>query len=183
MTRDLYKLHRLVVAALLTWTLLLAVLAVPGCPAGQTQIARVTVLSLGGAVQVVHAEHQAVYARAVGALRDQEHDGGSLADYNVRVAPLRAAFLRRSAAIGSLDRDLYAAAAVTDAVRQGADRAMLAPMAARVLAAIDASLTVLRDGDVLPAVTIPHEVTDVTALLVTLAGVVTPPQGGSDAGH
>lgn len=174
-----------IVSRLALATVVALVLGAAGCNDATTQAARVTIVALGGVTRVIHATHQDVYTRALDALRAAEHDGGSLADYNARVAPLRAEFLRRGQAIQALDRALYAAAGIIDAAHQGAAATTIGPAAALTLAALREALDVLRDGVLLAPIAIPREVDTVVAALTSLAGTFLPAatDGGTPDEH
>jgi hypothetical protein len=158
------------------WGAFAAVLAVlafgSGCAGDQDhKLATSTIVTGGGVVAALQAEHQHVYTVATDTLRAQVRgDGGHSADYDVQVAPINRAFEARGRAIQDLDASLYAAAALADAAKHG-DPATYAIAARNVLAVIDRSITVLQDGSVLPAVTIPPEVQATVRLLETLAEV------------
>jgi hypothetical protein len=96
--------------------------------------------------------------------------GGDLAEYERRVAPLDAEFRRRSAAIATLDSQLYAAAAVLDASRRDAGSADYAQAACAVLDAIQRAVDALEQGAVLAPVAIPPEVQRVVTALGEVSG-------------
>lgn len=166
---------RLVVAVL-------ALAVLTGCASGPSRIAHVTIVSLGGAVVALNDENVRVYRAQTDALIATLADAGSNYDaYATQSRGLTEAFRARRDALVALDSAIYTAAGVNDAVRSGARPANYAALATTLLDAIAVSLHVLRDGRVLPALTIPTEVTQVVDGLNALAASAT---GGnhSDAG-
>jgi hypothetical protein len=147
-------------------------LALHGCGVTPRQAVAATIVGAGAGLASLHQSHEDAYTAATDALRASLHDGGTVADYDARVAPLNAAFRARGAALAALDADLYGAAAVVDATRSS-DPAAYLPAVQPVLDALRRDLAVLQDGSVLPALPIPASVTSTVATLETLAAGVT----------
>lgn len=139
---------------------------VQGCGPATVRATHVTVVTAGGAVAAIQAEHERAYRTGTDALRERlAATGQTIEAYDREVAPLDAAFGARGRAIQALAGDLYSAAAVNDAVRRGASPADYGRLAGELLAGIARTLAVLREGAVLPAVAIPPEVDQVVAAL------------------
>jgi hypothetical protein len=146
--------------------LMVAGATAPGCGATQHQIAAGAIVSTGSLVAGIHRTHQELYTAATDNLRARVQG----ADYDREVAPIDAAFRRRSVALQSLSSVLFAAAYLNDAVGPEATPAARAAAARQVLETLRDVTQVLADGSVLPAVPIPPEVLAVENGLVALAG-------------
>jgi hypothetical protein len=158
--------HRFIFAALAA-----ALVLLPACGTNVPRVTHVTVLSAGSLVQGIHAEHQRVYSERAAAVRAGLADGGTVAQYREQMVPADAEFYARRDALASLSGALYTAAAVNDAVRQGASLDTLRPVAARLLQTFAATIPVLERGTFLPRVSIPAEVRGVISMLELVAGV------------
>jgi hypothetical protein len=148
--------------------LLLALCA--ACGPNVPRVTHVTVLSAGSLAQGIHAEHQRVYSERAAAVRASLADGGTVAQYRETMAPADAEFAARSEVLRTLSGTLYTAAAINDAVRQGASLDTLRPVAAQLLRAFAAAFAVLERGTFLPRVPIPAEVRGVVEMLQLIAG-------------
>lgn len=161
--------------------LLLAALLAIGlaCGPSQHQVAHVSVLSLGGGLELLHREHQRVYVRATDQLRLRLADaGGTIAEYDRGVAVINAEFSARTDAIAALDADLYTAAAISDAMRRDGAR-QFRPAACRLATSLDLHLAALAGGGLLPPVPVPRELTVAVHALRALAAPCEVP----DAAH
>ncbi len=159
----------------------LALVVLTGCASGPTRVAHVTIVSLGGAVVAMNDESVRVYRARTDALIATLADAGSdYAAYATQSRALTEAFRARRDALVELDAAVYTAAGINDAVRSGAHPANYVALATTLLDAVSASLRVLRDGRVLPALTVPPEITQVVDGLRALARSAT--GGVSDAG-
>lgn len=145
-----------------------------GCATTAAQSTRATtrtsVLVAGGIIAELEAASTAIFVQRTNDLVAQLSDhGGSADDYARLAAPLEAEFRRRGDAIQSLDACVYASAAILDATANGDASAYLAAVAP-ILDAIARAVTVLRRGDVLPAVPIPSAVVTLTQALRSVVG-------------
>lgn len=141
-------------------------LATPACTGAQHRTATVAIVTAGGAVAALHSAHQDAYRRATDALLAR---GLRDADYDAAVAPLDAAFARRSEAIQTLASAVYGAGAVADAAKERGGAAYV--VAARALLdALRRGVATLREGSALPPVAIPADVTRVMDQLAAIAG-------------
>jgi hypothetical protein len=162
------------VRQLVAFVLVLAIAAAPaslvagltGCGATQHQVAAGVIVSTGALVAGIHRTHQQLYTAATDNLRARVQG----ADYDREVAPIDAAFRKRSSALQALASVLYAAAYLNDALGPEATPAARAAAARQVLETLRDVTEVLADGSVLPAVPIPPEVLAVENALVALAG-------------
>jgi len=142
---------------------------------GPHRVAHVAIVASGSALASVGTAHRAAYEREAERVRaGVARESGTLGDYERRIAPARAAFAARGHALRALESALFGAAAINDAAAAGASPATYAGAARDLLAALEGALGVLGDGSVLPAVTIPPELTTVVRTLATLAAAVAP---------
>ncbi|MEP7113175.1 MAG: hypothetical protein ABI862_07910 [Ilumatobacteraceae bacterium] len=148
------------------------------CSATPARVAHVALVGVAAGTATMHDESVRAYHEATERLRRElvGIDAG-LTDYDARVASLDAELRARTEVLRTLDASLLAAAAIVDAVRDGASLGALLESARRVLAATDDALAALGSGRVLPAVRVPREVTVAVATLRALLGV-----GGADGG-
>lgn len=154
-----------------------AMMQLVGCSA---QVRRDTSAGIEHATDMIRdlrAAHQAVYERTTDALGAQNAaDHGTLEDYDRAVAPINAEFDARGLAIRQLSGQLIAASVLLDGTTDSESARSAARM---VRAAMDDTLSVLGEGDVLPPVPIP---VSVRVVIVELARVVQDTPATADAG-
>jgi hypothetical protein len=123
-------------------------------------------VTLGAALNGVAQENRAIYVRETNAAIERLHaqDAG-VAAYDLQNQGRVQKYEDRSQAIESLDQDLYTAAAIADSIRHGGDARLFASAARHLLADLQSKLEILRDGTILPAMTIPPEFDDVIGVL------------------
>ena len=141
----------------------LVVVAVAACSGERHHdVATSTIVSQGSVVEAMILDHRAIYPRATDALAAHVHG----AEYAREVAPINQVFEARSRALQALSADLYGSAALVDALHAADAGAGAYTDAARsLLEAIERDVAVLRDGSVLPAVTVPQSIDDLATAL------------------
>lgn len=148
----------------------LVVTGLHGCSGSQNyRAAQASVVIAGDGVAALQTAHQGAYRVATDALLSRGLRG---AEYAAAVIPLDAEFARRGRAIQALDVDVYAAAAIVDAVHAGAPLAQVLDAARQSADALNRDLHVLAEGagGVLPPLAIPPAILGVSDAIHALAG-------------